>query len=105
MVAYLLLAGAIAAEVCASTMLKLTKGFTVKLPIIGMIFGYGISFYMLSLALFKLPLGLSYAVWSGVGTVLTAVVGMVLFKEKINRKGFVGIGLLLTGVVLLNLTD
>ncbi|MCR8658697.1 DMT family transporter [Paenibacillus endoradicis] len=102
--AYLLLLTSIITEVFASTMLKLSNGFTKKLPIIGVVVGYGLCFYLLSLTLLELPLGFSYAVWSGLGTILTAVMGVVLFEEKINRQGLLGIALLLVGIILLNIS-
>jgi multidrug transporter EmrE-like cation transporter len=102
--AYLLLAFSIISEVFGSTMLKLSDSYTKKLPVLGVIVGYALCFYLFSLALLELPLGFSYAVWSGLGTVLTAMVGLFLFKEKINRKGVCGISLVLLGVVLINLT-
>ena len=102
--AYLLLTFAIVTEVIGSTMLKLSNGFSRKLPILGVIAGYGICFYLLSLALIELPLGFTYAIWSGLGTILTALVGVFLFGERINRKGVLGIGILIVGMVLLNLS-
>lgn len=102
---YLLLTFAIISEVFGSTMLKLSEGFSRKLPIVGVVVGFGTAFYLLSLSLVKLPLGFAYAVWSGLGTILIATVGVILFKEKINRKGLVGIGLLVAGILLLNLTE
>ncbi len=100
--AYVYLAFAIILETFGSSMLKLSKGFKKLLPVIGVITGYCVSFYLFSLALLELPLGFSYAVWSGVGTILTAMAG-VLFKEKMNRIGVLGISLIIVGVVLLNL--
>ncbi len=102
--AYLLLSFAIVSEVIGSTMLKLSNGFSRKLPIVGVIAGYGVCFYLLSLALLELPLGFTYAIWSALGTILTALVGVFLFNETINRKGVFGIGLLMVGMVLLNLS-
>lgn len=101
--AYVLLAFSIISEVFGSTMLKLSNGFKNYLPILGIAAGYGISFYLLSIVLIELPLGFSYAVWSGVGTILTTIVGILIFKEKINRTGFLGIGFIIIGVVLLNI--
>lgn len=101
---YILLFLAIISEVFGSTMLKLSHGFSKVVPIIGVIAGFGVSFYFFSLALVDLHLGFSYAVWSGVGTILTAIVAVMLFKERINKGGMLGIGLLLVGVILLNLT-
>jgi len=59
--------------------------------VLGVAIGYMISFYLLSLTLMKLPLTFTYAVWSGVGTVLTTIVGVFLFKEHLNLKGIIGI--------------
>ncbi|GIO25340.1 multidrug efflux SMR transporter [Oceanobacillus sp. J11TS1] len=101
--AYVLLIFSIMSEVLGSTMLKLSNGFKKILPIIGVIAGYCVSFYLLSVALLDLPLGFAYAIWSGVGTILTAMVGVFLFKEKLNRIGVLGISFIVTGVVLLNL--
>lgn len=101
--AYVLLIFSIMSEVLGSTMLKLSNGFKKILPIIGVIAGYGVSFYLLSVVLLDLPLGFTYAIWSGVGTILTAVVGVFLFKEKLNRIGVLGISFIVAGVVLLNL--
>lgn len=104
MIFYLFLAGAICLEVFGSTMLKLSHGFTKKKPIIGVIIGYVLAFYLLSKALGGLPLGLSYATWSGMGTILTVVIGVSIFKEKVNRQGLLGITLLIIGIVMLNLS-
>lgn len=101
--AYILLALSIISEVFGSTMLKLSHGFTKFFPLIGFIAGYSICFYLFSIALLELPLGFSYAIWSGVGTILTALVGVCLFKENVNRQGIIGICLIILGVVLLNL--
>lgn len=103
--AYVWLALAILMEVFGSTMLKLSAGFKKYGPTIGFAIGFGVSFYLFSLALIKLPLGFSYAVWSGTGTVLTAFVGVLLFKEKINRQATVGLVLLVSGIILLNLVE
>lgn len=104
LMAYILLILAIISEVFGSTMLKVSDGFSKIFPTLGVAAGYGICFYFLSLALLELPLGFSYAIWSGAGTIFTAFVGILLFKEKINRKGTLGISLVLIGIVLLNLT-
>lgn len=100
---YIYLVGAIISEVFGSTMLKVVSLSTKRGPLIGVIVGYFIAFYLLSLALLTIPLSFSYAVWSGVGTALTAVVGFVLFKEKINKNIVIGICLLIIGIVLMKL--
>src|SRR5699024_6501580 len=100
---YLLLACSVVSEVFGSTMLKLSNGFKYKLPIVGVVLGFGIAFYIFSLALVDLPLGFSYAIWSGSGTILTAFVGMFLFQEKINKEGMMGIILFIIVIDILNI--
>lgn len=99
---YLLLSIAILAEVFGSSMLKLTEGFKKIGPTIGVLVGYTIAFYTLSLSLQTLPLSLAYAIWAGVGTALTALVGIFFYKEGINIKKSAGILLIIGGVALLN---
>lgn len=101
--AYFLLAVAIVSEVFGSTMLKASSGFKKILPVIGIAIGYAIAFYALSLSLKTLPLGLAYAIWSGVGTALTALIGIIIFKEGWNSKKLIGLGLIIGGVVILNI--
>ncbi|WLF84711.1 multidrug efflux SMR transporter [Moraxella sp. ZY210820] len=98
----LLLAIAICSEVFGSTMLKLSQGFTKPLPSIGFMFGFGIAFYCLSLVLKHISLGMAYAIWSGVGIILTAVIGVIIFNEKVDSWGIIGIAFILIGVVILN---
>ncbi|MBR0578640.1 DMT family transporter [Bacillus altitudinis] len=98
----LYLTGAILTEVFGSTMLKLSQGFTQVLPSMGVLIGFGCAFTFLSLALKTIELSSAYATWSGVGTALTALVGLVLFNETIHMKGFVGLALVICGVIVLN---
>lgn len=98
----LLLAIAICSEVFGSTMLKLSQGFSKPLPSIGFVLGFALAFYLLSLALKSIPLGMAYAIWSGVGLVLTAIVGVVVFGEKVDFWGIASIGLILAGVIMMN---
>jgi multidrug resistance protein EbrA len=102
MYAYGLLLLAILSEVFGSSMLKATQGFKKLLPSLGVIIGYGTAFYALSLSLKTVPLGMAYAIWAGLGTALTALVGIAFYKEKFNRKKFIGIVLIIGGVILLN---
>lgn len=99
---YIFLAISIVCEVFATTMLKLSEGFTVVGPSIAVAFGYGISFYCLSLCLKTLPLSLAYAIWSGVGTALTVVIGIVIWGDIFNLYTAIGISLIIGGVILLN---
>src|SRR5699024_10465517 len=101
--AYLLLISAIISEVFGSAMLKETNGFKKLFPTIGVILGYGLSFYALSLSLKSLPLVTAYAIWSGLGTALTAIVGITIYKEKFHLKKLLGLLLIITGVTLLNM--
>ncbi|MEW9496500.1 SMR family multidrug efflux transporter EbrB [Bacillus altitudinis] len=98
----LYLTGAILTEVFGSTMLKLSQGFTQVLPSMGVLIGFGCAFTFLSLALKTIELSSAYATWSGVGTALTALVGLVLFNETIHMKGFIGLALVICGVIVLN---
>lgn len=97
-----LLGIAIVSEVFGSTMLKLSQGFSKPLPSLGFVIGFGIAFYCLSLALKDVSLGMAYAIWSGVGLVLTAIVGVVVFGEKVDFWGIASIGLILAGVIMMN---
>ncbi|YCA24160.1 multidrug efflux SMR transporter [Bacillus sp. JZ35] len=98
----LYLTGAILTEVFGSTMLKLSQGFSQLLPSIGVLIGFGCAFTFLSLALKTIELSSAYATWSGVGTALTALVGLVLFNETISTKGYIGLALVICGVIVLN---
>ncbi|SET54244.1 multidrug resistance protein EbrB [Oceanobacillus limi] len=94
----------IISEVLATTMLKLSEGFTNLFPTIGLIVGYVISFYCLSLCLKRLPLSLAHAIWAGGGTILTALVGMILWDEIVTALNLVGFLLIIGGVIILNAT-
>ncbi|MFF2092825.1 DMT family transporter [Paenibacillus sp. NPDC058174] len=103
MKAYLFLALAIASEIAATSMLKASNGFTKLYPSIGTAIGFAIAFYSLSLSLQQIPLGVAYAIWSGVGTAVTAVIGIVIWKETASLSTAVGIVLIIAGVVVLNM--
>lgn len=100
---YIYLAGAIAAEVTGTTALKFSDGFSAIVPTAVVVVGYIGSFYLLSLTLQELPIGLVYATWSGVGIIGAAVIGLVLFEESVDVMGMVGMALIIGGVVVLNL--
>nr|WP_314546556.1 multidrug efflux SMR transporter [uncultured Massilia sp.] len=97
------LAIAIVSETIATTALKASEGFSRPLPSILVVVGYGLAFYFLSLTLRTIPLGVTYAVWSGVGIVLVTVAGWVLFGQKLDAGALAGIGLILAGVLVMNL--
>ena len=96
---YLILA--ILAEVIGSTGLKASQGFSKLLPSIVVVVGYASAFFFLSLALKTVPLNTAYAVWSGLGTALIAVLGVVFLRESINFPMALGIVLIVAGVALL----
>ncbi|SEN02029.1 multidrug resistance protein EbrB [Mesobacillus persicus] len=91
-------------EVFATTMLKLSEGFTNLYPTLGLMFGYAISFYFLSLCLRTLPLSLAYAIWAAGGTVLTALLGVVLWGEAVTTLKSIGLLMIIGGVIILNST-
>ncbi|WP_449600044.1 DMT family transporter [Paenibacillus sp. Marseille-Q9583] len=101
---YVLLATAIICEVFGSSMLKVSNGFKRVFPSIGVILGMGLAFYSLSLALKTIPLGTAYAIWSGVGTALTAIIGVVIYKENFNLKKLLGLLLIIGGVIIMRLS-
>lgn len=100
---YLYLALAIVSEVIATSLMPLTQGFTRLWPSLAVAVGYGIAFYCLSLTLKVLPIGVIYAIWSGAGIALIAVVGTVFFKQSLDTPALIGIGLIVAGVLVLNL--
>jgi small multidrug resistance pump len=102
--AYLYLAFAIVAEVIATSSLKASHGFTKPAPSALVVLGYGAAFYLLSLSLkLGMSIGVAYAIWSGLGIVLIAAVGVVLFGERLDLAAIVGFALIVLGVLVLNL--
>ena len=96
---YLILA--IVAEVIATSALKASVGFTRPLPSLLVVGGYGVAFYLLSLVLRTLPVGITYAIWAGLGIVLVTLVGIMVFGEKPDLPAVFGISLIVAGVVTL----
>ncbi|GGE74979.1 small multidrug resistance pump [Paenalcaligenes hominis] len=93
---------AIFAEIIATTALKKADGFSVLGPSIVTISGYAIAFYFLSLSLKHIPVGVAYAVWSGVGIVAISLIGLILFKQRLDTAGMIGVGFIVAGVLILN---
>jgi len=99
---YVLLGGAIVSELVGTTALKLSEGFTNPVPTLGVVVGYGLAFYLVSLALEELPVGVVYGTWAALGVVGVAAIGVVVFEESVDVAGLVGIGLVVAGVYCLN---
>lgn len=93
---------AIIAEVCATSALKSSEGFSKLLPSLGVIFGYGVAFFFLSLTLKDIPVGIAYAIWSGVGIVLISAVGWFFFNQHLDLAAIIGLGLIIIGVIVIN---
>lgn len=100
--AWLLLGTAIVAEVVGTSALKASEGFTRLVPSVVVVLGYAVAFYCLSLVLKTVPVGIAYAVWSGLGIVLITLVAFVVYGQSIDLPGLIGMGLIVAGVVVLN---
>jgi len=94
---------AIAAEVVGTSSLKASEGFTKPMPSIVVLAGYGTAFFFLSLTLKAMPVGVAYAVWSGVGVALIGLIGWLFFGQKLDAAAVLGMALIVAGVVVLNL--
>jgi small multidrug resistance pump len=99
----MLLFGAIVFELIGTNALKAADGLTRPLPTFLVIAGYSASFYLMSLSLRTIPLGIAYAIWSGLGTAAIAIIGVMVWREQLNLAGVIGIVLIIAGVVLLNM--
>jgi small multidrug resistance pump len=99
---WLFLAAAILAETVATGALKSSDGFTKMLPSAIVVVGYAVAFYCLSLTLRQVPVGIAYAIWSGIGTTLITIVGWVFLGQKLDAPALAGIGLIISGVVTMN---
>ena len=98
----LYLAVAIISEVIATSALKSSNGFTNLWPSVLVVAGYGIAFYMLSLVLETMNVGLAYAIWAGLGIVLVSIVGAVMYKQVPDLPAVLGMGLIVAGVFIIN---
>ena len=94
---------AILAEVIGTSALKASEGFSRLLPSVVVIGGYGIAFYFLSLTLRQIPVGIAYAIWSGIGIVLISLIALALFGQKLDAPALIGMALIIAGVVVINL--
>ena len=99
---YIFLTIAIFAEVIATSALKSVEGFSKLGPSALVVIGYGVAFYFLSLTLKTIPLGIAYAIWSGLGITLVSIVGYFLYKQNLDFPAILGLVLILAGVVVIN---
>ncbi|MFB9864445.1 DMT family transporter [Rufibacter immobilis] len=93
---------AILSEVIATSALKASEQFTKPVHSVIVVLGYGAAFYFLSLCLKTIPMGIAYAIWSGVGIVLVTLVGVVVYKQTPDLPAVIGIALILAGVLVIN---
>ncbi|MCY1549301.1 Multidrug transporter EmrE [compost metagenome] len=100
--AWMMLGLAIVAEVIGTTALKASESFTRLVPSLIVVVGYGVAFYCLAGVLKSVPVGIAYAVWSGLGIVLITAVAWLLYGQRIDAAGLIGMGLIIAGVVVLN---
>ncbi|CAE6947832.1 Ethidium bromide-methyl viologen resistance protein EmrE [Pseudomonas marincola] len=100
---YLYLAIAITAEVIATTSMKALNGFSKPLPLLLVVVGYAISFWMLSLVVKTIPVGVAYAVWAGLGIVLVSIAAAVLYQQTLDLAAIAGMALIIAGVVVIQM--
>jgi small multidrug resistance pump len=100
---YLYLAVAISAEVIAPTSMTALDGFNKPLPLLLVVVGYVISFWMLSLVVKTIPVGVAYAVWAGLGIVLVSIAAVFLYQQRLDLPAMLGMGLIVCGVVVIQL--
>ena len=91
------LGGAIACEVIGTTLLQQSQQFTRPWPTVGMAVCYGVAFYLLSVVLKQMPVGIAYAIWSGLGVVAISMIGLVLFRQKLDLPAIIGLTMIVGG--------
>jgi len=99
----LILFFAVLSEVIATTSLKFSEGFTRLVPSIVVVVGYGLSFYLLSITLEVMPIGIAYALWSGIGITLIVIAGKIIWNESLDWARVTGIILIIIGILIINL--
>ena len=99
---WLALAIAIVAEVIGTTALKASNEFTRLLPSLMVVAGYGTALYFMSISMRVLPVGIMYAIWSGMGIVLVSVIGWVMYRQALDMPAMIGMGLIIAGAIVIN---
>jgi small multidrug resistance pump len=100
---WIALAIAIFAEVIGTTALKASNEFTRFLPSLVVVAGYGTAFYFMAISMRVLPVGIMYAIWSGMGIVLVSVIGWLVYKQTLDLPSMIGMALIIAGVIVINL--
>ncbi|WP_319823768.1 SMR family transporter [Thalassovita sp.] len=100
---YLILFLAIAAETIGTTALQASQQFSRPWPSVLVVLSYALSFWLLSLTLKSMPVGIVYAIWSGFGIVLIALIGLAVFGQRLDLPAILGISLILAGILVINL--
>lgn len=101
--AYVYLAIAICAEVIATVSMKAVKGISTPLPLVLVIVGYAIAFWMLTLVVRSVPVGVAYAAWAGMGIVMVSVAALFIYGQKLDVPAMLGMALIVLGVVVIQL--
>jgi small multidrug resistance pump len=99
---WLALAIAIVAEVVGTTALKASNEFTRLLPSLIVILGYGTAFYFMAISMRVLPVGIMYAIWSGMGIVLISILGWLVYRQTLDLPAMIGMGFIIAGVIIIN---
>lgn len=102
LITYSALVIAIIFEVVGTTFLKQTEQFTKLWPTVFSLGSYAVAFYLLSFALKTLPVGIAYAIWSGLGIVLVSIIGWIMFRQSLDTPAIVGLGFIILGIVIVN---
>ena len=100
---YIYLIVAVAAETIGTTALQASQQFTRLWPSVLVVIGYSIAFYFLGVALKYIPVGVAYAVWSGLGVVLIAIIGLLVFGQRLDLPAMFGLGLIIAGIAVIQL--
>ena len=103
MIGYIYLAIAIAAEIVATTAMKALNGFNKPLPLVLVIVGYAVAIGLLSQVVKIIPVGIAYAIWSGMGTVLVSIAAAVIYKQTLDLAAILGMSLIILGVIVIQL--
>ena len=101
--AWILLSIAIAAEILGTLSLKASDGLSKLWPSLGVLFGYATAFTLMAISLKKLDVGITYAIWSGVGIIGAAIGGVIFFDQQLSRMTIIGMAIIIVGVVVMNL--